>query len=223
MSEFQPYTATIDRLCNQCSGLMYTNPNPKPIQIAELNGRYITRANTFLLDAFDLKKRVQYMIDVKDPELLNPNSETIERFKLLIDIAEIWQNPKLLCLVEELKSERELEVRLERDIELKKEENRNRFLEDLISYQNPSYGDGLNLHHDMINIHVPQQNTQKVLDNNLDNDICSDVSEDEFMAEDVAKLIDKGYNDINAHSILQNIYNVERYNHCNLIDNEEYQ
>jgi hypothetical protein len=217
MSRHQPYVSTIDELCKRFDRLMYTNP--KPIPLVELNGRYITRVNAFLLDAHDLKKRVQYMIDTKDPELLSPQNEIIKQFKLLIDIADLWANPKLLQFVEVLKNERQTELKLEKDMEKQEQERRDRFLQNYASYQYQPQNN-FNAHDNMTNIHLPQQNINQYLNNPPDDDIASDISEDDFMAENVTKLIDDGYNNINKDSILRQTYNIEIRNHCVLTNKD---
>ena len=210
MSYFEPYVESIDALSNQCS-LLHMESKPIPFNV--LNEKYITKANAFLLDAYNNKKLVQYMIDARDPNLLT-NCDTIKQFKLLIDIAEIWNNPKIIDLIAQLKAERQLELKLEKDIELKKEEDRVRLQQQINEYHNQAYNDRRDLHR-TVNIHTPDVSTVS------DDDISSQISEDDFMASDVSELFDKGYNEINKHSILQTMYNAERYNYCTVIDPEK--
>jgi hypothetical protein len=203
MASVQTSNSTIDKLCQLCN---FLHLDSKPIINAEYTEKCITDINAFLIDAYNLKKLIQKMSNENDPDMLkDPHSDPVEKFKLLVDLVELWNNPKILTLIDQLKQDRLSELEKDADIE--------KFCRKINDTCNKSQPNKVDL--------VSTVNSNIHLSKDYDDDIGSDVSNDEFMADEVTKLIDTGYYEIENNSVLQQMYKIERYNHCNMVNNDK--
>lgn len=206
--------SALDKLYNLNEFLSFDS---KPLTIAEVSTKWIKDINIFLLDAYNLKKTIQAMIDSNNPELCkSPNTDTIKKFKLLIDLSHMYANPNLFDVLKQFQKERKMELEKEEELEKFQRKIREARENYASNHYNPSYDDS----HRNIGL---DWSTHGFGIGNIEeeDDICSEMSEDEFMIDEVTSLLDQSYSSIEKDSVLMQLYHVERFNHCNIIEKDD--
>ncbi|VBB18425.1 hypothetical protein YASMINEVIRUS_888 [Yasminevirus sp. GU-2018] len=174
----------------------------KEIPEAKMRTELFPIVNNFILEMHNLKKTLQdkNVDPVSKPDL-------VKKFKLLIDVISIYRDPSLLTLIKQYREEKEKERLREEEMEkmrlemFKRRQNESTSLSDfpfLGSFWGTTQND------------VASE----------EEDILSELSEDEFMKDNVNEMLDEGYESITKNSMLYREYGILRKPHCELHDVE---
>jgi hypothetical protein len=164
---------------------------------AKIINEYIPLINNYLLEVYNIKKKIQ---EKQSEQNSNPTEKLtlMRNFKMIVDLISIYREPKILSLINEYKEEKEKEkLRVVEMEQLRKEMLLKRQQEN--TFDNNLFGNFWN-----------QQN------NNFsdDEDILSDVSEEDLDKDKVSNMLNDEYTKINTNSMLRKTYNIEKRNYC---------
>lgn len=159
---------------------------------------YIPLINKHLLEINDIKKRFRdnvnnvNNVNNADPIVFADKSSLIKKIKLIVDLISIYNNPNIFMLIKQYTDEKTHELESKRrDDELEK--NRQNFFK---NHNNISRRDAFY--------------------SSSEEEVLSDVSEDEFEKDKVKKMLDEGYEDIKNHSMLMNNYDIKKHCYCSI-------
>lgn len=180
--------------------------DPSDLPTAKVTNELIPMVNTYLLEFYFVKKQI-------DDHSLDPETRKMimAKFKLIVDIIEIYKEPNILKTIKEYQEEKEREKIRGIEMEKKRQEmlqrDRDRAKEDSGVFGS-MFGDFWN------------NRGTGFVDDSSDDDIKSDVSEDEFHQDKFTEMLDKAHDDLYKKSTLQQSISVERRYQCGLEDGE---
>lgn len=169
---------------------------PQEKIIAEL----LPDVNKFILDMYNVKKQITEKIE-------NPNErqDIIAKFKLIVDLSEIYKNPNTLRMIKEYQDEKERERKRAAEIELRRQE----------MLRSPRRDNGDFFDGGLFNF-WNNRNNNRNNDDVSDDDINSDVSENEYHQDQMDKMLSRAYTGIKRNSTLRKIVGVERSYVCEI-------
>ena len=165
---------------------------------AKITNEYIPLINNYLLEVYNIKKKIQ---EKSLDQISNLPEKVIlmQNFKMVVDLISIYREPKILLLIKEYKEEKEKEKRREVEMEQLRREMLLKRQQENNTFENNLFGNFWNLQ------------TNNYSD---DEEILSDVSEDELDRDKVENMLNTEYANINTNSMLKNTYNIEKRNYC---------
>lgn len=152
----------------------------KDIPDDKIKNEMIPKINVFIKDIYNIKKDV-----VKSKE---DKAKNLQKFKLVMDVIELFQDPNLLKFVKEFKEEQERERK--RQEELKKRR------ESMTTYNSHSIFDNF------LNFNAESSSDES--------ERRSDISEDEFEQDGFREMLDREYANIDTHSVLKQRIGITR-------------
>lgn len=183
--------------------------DPAELPAAKITSELIPMVNTYLLEFYSVKKQMD------DPSLDPETRKTATtKFKLIVDLIEIYKDPNILKTIKEYQEEKErdrlraIEMEKKRQEMLQRERDRAR---DDSGMFGGMFGDFWNSR---------TGGTGGFADDSSDDDIKSDVSEDEFHQDKFTDMLDKAHEEIYTRSTLQQNINVDRRYQCGLEESE---
>jgi hypothetical protein len=150
----------------------------------------VSMINIFIMECYTTKKQI-----------LDPGQKhaSLKKFKLLVDIIEVYKNPNFIKIINDFNEEEEREKKRKEFLQ-RQRNNAKQF--------NPSNIFANYWNHD---------NTSRD-DSSDDEQNRTDIEEDESLQTDVSNMLDESYGVINNHSMLQKIVEVTRHYKCKLLD-----
>lgn len=216
--------------------------DPSELPAIKISSELSPMINMHLLEFYSITKK---MNDLSSDALDAEEKKTIkEKFKLLVDLIQIYKNPNLLKLIKECQEEEEnkkLELKLRLELELKKKQNM--MIGKDSNYYFIGTNTGTSTNHPSANtIHpstgvvnpsantVPSpdtsdeiigdfwniDSTKRISFESSSDEMTSIVSEEEFHQDKYDAMIDAAYLSIHEDSILKKNINIERNYICEL-------
>ena len=189
--------AQSDNSCN----MQFLSLDNEELSPEKIVNEYLPLLNIHLLEINDIRKKIRdnssQNTNSADPEKIILN----QKFKLIIDLISIYKDPKILSLIKEYQDEKEKERIREEEMEKTRKEimqlrqqNTNNTNDDFFGFGN-FWGNSNDKYSE-------------------DDEILSEVSEDEFDQDKVTNMLNTEYANINLNSMLATTYNITKRNYC---------
>lgn len=176
--------------------------DPQDVAPARITSELIPMVNAYLLEFYNIKKQMQD--ETLDPEI---KKQITQKFKLIVDLIEIYKNPSLLKLIKDMQEEKERERLRVVEMERKRQE----MLQ--IQREREQARNSSGLFDDFWNL-------RSIIDDSTDDDINSNVSEDDFHQDKYMDMLKKAHDSIYTNSTLQHNFTIHRRYHCGFEDSD---
>lgn len=183
--------------------LQFLSLTEENIPYEKITTEIVPKITKFILEINGIRKQVM------ENNFMNPEmqQESIRKMKLISDIIDIYKSPTVLRMIKEFVDEKE-------KVDHSHESNKKR--REMI--ERARSDDSITRMFEFFNLNSPSPDTtiQKHEQEQSDSDFDSEVSEDEYHQEEFALMIANSYENIKNHSMIGNLFNVERSHECEL-------
>lgn len=155
---------------------------------------YIPLINNYLLEIFDIRNKFRNNLSSTnntEPINITDKSVLVKKIKIIVDLISIYNNPDIFILIKQYKDEKEQQRRREEELE--------KYRQNIFKNQNDIF-------------------RRRTFSSSSEEDVQSNVSEDEFEKDKVKKMLDEGYDDIKNQSMLMKYYNIKKHYYCSIQD-----